>query len=99
MRAYMSAPKAILKLMYVHSYITRWNTSDIKVGVACVGIYISRVTEKQLWVNTCNVIYNSYTTKELKNKAVLNQYCMHYYVVLSNVLDSNYSKQGFVAIY
>ena len=44
-----------------------------------------------------NVIY---TTKELKNKVVLNlnQYCMHCYVVLSNVWDSNYSEQGSVVV-
>ena len=34
-----------------------------------------------------DVILNSYTTKNLKNKAVFNlkQYCMHYYVALCNI--------------
>ena len=33
------------------------------------------------------MLFNSYTTRKLKNKAALslNQYCMHCYVVLSNV--------------
>ena len=36
-----------------------------------------------------NVIYNSYTTKNLKNKAIFNlkQYCMCCYVTLSNVFQ------------
>ena len=33
------------------------------------------------------MLFKSYATKKLKNKAVLNlkQYCMRYYVTLSNV--------------
>ena len=39
-----------------------------------------------------NVILNSYTTKELKNKAVLSlkQFCMHSYVVLSSIMEFSY---------
>ena len=64
----------------------------MKMGVVCVGVVrvssllkeeLAWVTDKQLRINS------SYTTKELKNKAVLSlklkQYCMRCYVVLSNV--------------
>ena len=39
--------------------------------------------------NTCYVIKNDYTTKNLKSKTVFNlkQYCMHCYVTLSNVFQ------------
>ena len=46
------------------------------------------ISNKMLFITVIPLRKNSYTsiTKELMNKAVLNlkQYCMHYYVALSN---------------
>ena len=65
------------------------------VGVAYVNIRILRCLKEKLglaigkWLRLIinSVIYNNYTTKNLKNKAVLSskQYCMRCYVTLSNV--------------
>ena len=43
--------------------------------------------DKQLWVISTIMFKNIYSTKELKNKDVLNlkQYCLHCYVALSNI--------------
>ena len=71
----------------------RWRASVIKVGVVgvLVRICVSRCLKEELALATdklCLIsnLKQSYT-QELKNKAVLNlkQYCMHCYVVLSNV--------------
>ena len=64
--------------------------------MAYMNIHVSRHLKEELawaigkwlWViSNTNVIKNSYTIKNLKNKAVLNgkQYCMCCYVALSNV--------------
>ena len=66
--------------------VTNRYTSVIKVSVVCVDIiYISMCLKEELVWTTDK--WPSYTTKELKNKAILNlnQYCMCCYVVLSNV--------------
>ena len=55
---------------------------------------ITRATDKQLPVISNNMF--RYTTKKLKNEAILSfkEYWMHYYVVLINVIIySIYSKQ------
>ena len=57
--------------MYI--IVTRWNPSVIKVGVAYVGVHILRYLKEELvwatnkWLGLF-VIYNSYTTKELRIK-------------------------------
>ena len=58
-----------------------------------VAIYVSRCLKEELvlaidiWLQTVNkIITVSYTTNELKNKAILKQFCMHCYVVLSNIM-------------
>ena len=45
--------------------------------------------DQQLQVVIMQCYLNSYTTKNLKNKD-LKQYCMHYYVTLSNVFQLMY---------
>ena len=60
-----------LKQLYI--IVTRWNASVIKVGVAYVGVHILRYLKEELvwatdkWLGLF-VIYNSYTTKELRIK-------------------------------
>ena len=63
------------------------------MGVAymnvCILSYLKEelawVIDKQLWVVSNKMLFK--TSKKLKKKAILNlkQYCMHYYVTLSNV--------------
>ena len=67
------------------------------MGMAYVGIHVSRhlkeelawAIDKWLWIISNIMLFKTviYTTKELKNKAVLNlkQYCMYCYMALSNV--------------
>ena len=50
--------------------------------------------EEMAWATDMHPHVISNTCVILKNKAV----CMHCYVVLSNVWDSNYFKQGSVTI-
>ena len=77
--------------------LARWSDSVINVGMAYVGIHVSRhlkeelawAIDKWLWIISNIMLFKTviYTTKELKNKAVLNlkQYCMYCYMALSNV--------------
>ena len=77
------------------TWVTRESASVIKVGVAYVNMCISRhlteeldwAIDKKLWIS--GLFKNSYTTKNIKNKAILNikQYCMHCYVTLNNIIE------------
>ena len=59
------------------------------MGVAYVNVCVSkRLKEELAWaVGKWLLIISSYTTKKLKNKALLNlkQYCMRFYVTLNNM--------------
>ena len=66
----------------------------IKMGVTYVNVCISKHFKEELvraidkWLQIISHImpFKNYTTKKIKNKAILNlKYCMSCYVALSNV--------------
>ena len=58
----------------------------------CMDVHVSRLLKEELaWgIDKWLQVVSSYTTKKLKNKAVLN--CMHWYVALSNVFKLMHMK-------